>query len=51
MLHKYTGIIMHEIKYIMMQSINNKNTDGEVPICLTFSNVDAYIIEERGNKF
>ena len=34
-----------------MQSINNKNTDGEVPLCLSFSNVDAYIIEESGKIF
>ena len=27
-----------------MQSINNQNTDGEVLLCLTFSNVDAYIL-------
>ena len=51
-LHKNTGIIIHEIKYIIMQSINNQNIDGEVPLCLNFSNVDAYIIEESGgNKF
>ena len=50
-LHKNTGIIVHEIKYIMMQSINNKNNDREVPLCLTFSNVDVYIIEESKNKF
>ena len=34
-----------------MQSINNKNTDGEVPLCLTHSNVDVYVIKERKTKF
>ena len=34
-----------------MQSINNQNIEREVPLCLSFSNVDAYIIEESGNKF
>ena len=32
-----------------MQSINNQKIDKEIPLCLTF-NVDAYIIEENGNK-
>ena len=50
-LHKNTGIIIHEIKYIMMQSINNQNIDKEVPLCLSFSDVDAYIIEESGSKY
>ena len=34
-----------------MQSINDQNIDKKVPLCLTFSNVDAYIIEESRNKF
>ena len=34
-----------------MQSINNQNIDSEVPLCLSFSYVDAYIIEENGNKY
>ena len=29
-----------------MQSINNQNIDRGIPLCLTFSDVDAYIIEE-----
>ena len=28
-----------------MQSINNQNIDNEIPLCLSFSDVDAYIIE------
>ena len=50
-MHKNTGIIIHEIKDIMMQSINNQNIDNEVPLCFSFSNVDAYIIEESENKY
>ena len=34
-----------------METINNKNVDKEIPLCLSFSNVDAYIIEESRNKF
>ena len=34
-----------------MQSINNQNIDKEVPLCLSFSHADAYIIEESRNKF
>ena len=33
----------------MMESINNQNSDSENPLCVTFSDVDAYIIEE-GNE-
>ena len=35
----------------MMQSINNQNIENEIPLCLSFSNVDAYIIEENQNKY
>ena len=34
-----------------MQSINNQNIDKKVPLCLIFSDVDAYIIEENENKY
>ena len=34
-----------------MQSINNQNIDKKVPLCLSFSDVDAYIIEENENKY
>ena len=33
-----------------MEIINNQNIDREVPLCLIFSDVDAYIIEENGIK-
>ena len=46
-LHKNAGIIIHEIKYIIMQSINNQNIDREVPVCLSFSNVDMHTLLER----
>ena len=38
---------VYEIKYITMQSVNNQNIDREIPLCLSFSDVDAYIIEEN----
>ena len=41
---KNTDIVVYEIKYIMMQSINNQNIDREVPLCLSFNNLDACII-------
>ena len=47
---KNTDVVIYEIKYIMMQSINNQNVDRETPLCLSFSNVDAYIVEENENK-
>ena len=47
---KNTEAVIYEIKYIMMLIINNQNIDNEVPLCLSFSNVDAYIIEENENK-
>ena len=34
-----------------MQSINGWNIDGEVPLCLRFSDLDAYFIEENENKY
>ena len=43
--------VIYEIQYIMMQSINNQNIDREIPLCLSFNNVDAYIIEENQNKY
>ena len=48
---KNTDAVSYEIKYIMMQSINNQNIDKEVPLCLSFSDVDAYINEENKNKY
>ena len=34
-----------------MESINNQNIDRENPLCLSFCNVDAYLIEESGSKY
>ena len=39
------------VKYIMRQSINNQNVDSENILCLSFSDVDGYIIQESGNKY
>ena len=37
-----TNAVICSIKYIIMESINNQNID---------SDVDAYIIEENGNRY
>ena len=34
-----------------MQSINNQNIDRAIPLCLSFSDVDAYIIEKNESKY
>ena len=44
-LYKNIDAVVYNIKYIMMQGINNQNVDTENSICLSFSDVDAYIIE------
>ena len=44
---KNTDAVVYEIKYIMTQSINNQNIDKEVPLCFSFSDVGAYIIEKN----
>ena len=31
--------------------INNQNIYKEVPLCLSFSDVDAYIFEQKENKY
>ena len=41
-----TDVVVCSFKYIVMESINS-----EIPLCLIFSDVDAYIIEENGNKY
>ena len=46
-----TDAVVYEIKYIIMQSINYQNVDREIHLCLSFSNVDAYVFEESGNKY
>ena len=34
-----------------MESVNNQNIDRGIHFCLSFSNVNAYIIEENENKY
>ena len=34
-----------------MESVNNQNIDRGILFCLSFSNVNAYIIEENENKY
>ena len=48
---KNTDAVIYEIKRIMLQSINIQNTDKKISLCLSFSDVDAYIIEEIENKY
>ena len=43
---KNTDAVIYEIKSLMMQSINSQNIDRAIPLCLGFSNVYAYIIEQ-----
>ena len=50
--YNITDAVVYNIKYIMMESINNQNIVSENPLCLVFSDVDAYIIEEHNeNKY
>ena len=49
--YKNTDAIVYNIKYVMMESINNYNIDSENPLFLVYSNVDPYIIEESGNEY
>ena len=44
---KNANTVVYDIKYIMIQRFNNQNIDKEVSLCLSFSDVDAYIIEEN----
>ena len=48
---KDTNAVIYEIKYTMTQNINNQNVHKEIPPCLSFSDLDAYIIEENENKY
>ena len=46
-----TCIVTHETKYITTQNIDNQNINNELPLCFSFSDVDAYIIEENKDKY
>ena len=46
-----TDVVIHEIKYIVTQNIDNQNIDLELPLCIGFSDVRVYIIEENENKY
>ena len=48
---KNTDVVANEIKYITTLNINNQNIYNKLPLCLSFSDVDAYIIEENKNKY
>ena len=47
---KNTDTVIYEIKYITMQIINNQNIDIGIPLCLSLSDLDAYVIEENEMK-
>ena len=50
--YKNTDAVVYNIKYIMMESINNQNIDSKNSLCLVFNDVDGYIIEESNeNKY
>ena len=48
---KNTDAVIYEFKYITMQGINNHNIDKEILLFLSFSDEDAYIIEENEHKY
>ena len=48
---KNTNTVSYEIKYVTMQNIDGQNIGEEVPLCLRFTDVDAYFIEENENKY
>ena len=45
MSYKNTVADVYNIKYIIMESINNQNIDSENSLCLILNDVDGYIIE------
>ena len=48
--YKNTDPVVHNIKYIMMESINNQNIDSKNSLCLIFNDVDGYTIEESNEN-
>ena len=48
---KNTDVVPHETKYIITQNIDNQNIDNELPLCLSFNVIDAYLIEGNENKY
>ena len=51
MSYKNNDVVINSIKYSMIKSIDNQNIDSEDTLCFSFSDVDAYIIEESRNKY
>ena len=49
-MYKKYRCCIHEIKYIIIQNIDNQNIGNELCLCLSFSDVNAYIIEENNTK-
>ena len=44
---KNTNTVSYEIKYVSV----HQNSDGRVPLCLRFTDADAYLIEGNENKY
>ena len=40
---KNTDVAAHEIKYSITKNIDNQNIDTELPLCLSFNDINAYI--------
>ena len=50
--YKSTDSVVYDIIYIMMERIKNQNIDSENSLCLSFNDVDRYIIEGSSeNKY
>ena len=48
---KNTDVVIHEIKIPLRKNIINQTIEKELPLCLSFNDVNAYIIEENENKY
>ena len=49
---KSTDVVVYNIKYITMKSIDRVNTDSANSLYLAFDDVDGYIVEENNeNKY
>ena len=48
---KNTDVVAHKIKYIITQNIDNQKIYNELSLCLSFNDINAYVIEENENKY
>ena len=47
---KNTDVVIYNIEYIAMKTLDHNNIDTENPLCFIFNNVDGYIEENNGYK-